>query len=180
MFSSTRALCVILVSGIGIISCGNPPLDKAVGTPKAPKPSPEIVSAQEAVQSPDIPTIDPMTLDDAEVDKVLAKTPRCSFSYTAASQPVFVMGTNADSVAGVIKLHGKLVKLSGSEISSDNLPNGGIFIAEPITITIEPLQKEVKTSQNEQNVQAEMHFELRQGLKVGYEGWIKCTKEKHE
>ncbi|QJR79362.1 hypothetical protein CA267_000395 [Alteromonas pelagimontana] len=174
--SSYIRLMVIIMTGTGIAACRNPPPDAALGAKQAPKPSPEIVSAQAAVESPDIPTIDPMTLDSAEVDKVLSKTPRCAFSYTAGSSPVLVVGANAGKVAGVIKVHGKLVKLTGMNKNSRALPEGGQFAAQPITVTIQP-QEEVRKDrlQKQTHVSAIMHFELDQGLTVGYEGWWRCN-----
>lgn len=174
---SKKWLLMSVVIGVGISGCENPPPEVNPDAKKAPKPAPEIVSAQKAIQNADIPTIDPMPLDDPEVDKILPPTPRCRFSYTAASPAVLVTGMANNAATGVIKLHGKLVKLEGSKSQQETSWQTGTFSSGAITVEIRRIDSSSSVIENEEEqVPASMHFTLSQGLTVGYDGWLQCRK----
>ena len=65
----TRVLPPIIFALLS--ACGDPAPGEGMEQAPMPDPMPELLGAREAVQSPDIPTIDPQTLEAAEVRKVL-------------------------------------------------------------------------------------------------------------
>lgn len=119
---STRSCTFLKVLLMALIALGTPGCDgpSAPDVPTvsmADKPMPKIVSATEAIHNPVIPKLDPATLDGAEIDKVLSDGPRCVFRYTAASPPILASTSagTASNAEGVIKINGRLVKLSLSD-----------------------------------------------------------------
>ncbi|WP_346796787.1 hypothetical protein R5M92_15085 [Halomonas sp. Bachu 37] len=141
-------------------------------------PSPEVVGAQEAVQSPDIPAIDPQTMEDAEIAKVLGDVSYCAYRYTAESLPILAI-SNADhseEPLGVTKIHGRLV-----ELSADKAP-GYESLEEGLKLSAEGLEMRVASDSEEKPesgelIEAELHFSLEQGLTVGYLGWYECQSK---
>lgn len=157
-----------------LAACGDPAPGEGVESPLMQKPMPEIISAQQAIQTPDLPTIDPQTLHESEIEKVLPAGPRCAFAYTAESPPVLaatIAGTNG--ALGVIKIHGKLVKVTAASILSyEALAAGARFTTDGVIITVTLPEDEDLDSTR---WPADMEFELEQGLQVGYRGWYSCN-----
>lgn len=154
-----------------LTACGDPAPGKGVKEPLMSGPTPEVVSAREAVATPDIPTIDPQTLDTAEIEKVLGAGPRCLFAYTAESAPVVALELTGDKAGqGVLKIHGRLVKLAARRTEA-----GGFDLsAEGMSVSIQPA-KGAGDAMPTELTEADMLFELEQGLRVGYRGWYRCT-----
>lgn len=154
-----------------LTACGDPAPGEGVKEPLMSGPPPEVVGAREAVNMPDIPTIDPQTLDAAEIDKVLGAGPRCIFAYTAESPPVVALQVTGDNAGqGVVKIHGRLVKLAAlrAETGGFALKGDGMSIhIDPAATADDPRPTELR--------EADMLFELEQGLRVGYRGWYRCT-----
>lgn len=144
--------------------------------PLAEEPMPEVVSAEEAIQSPNIPAIDPLTMHESEVQKVVPAGPRCSFAYTAASPPVLVGATDRQTnrLIGVVKLHGRLVELTANQADPlEALATGPTFTADGLRLAVEPEPATGGTGRRPAN----MHFEiLEEGLLIGYRGWYSCSE----
>jgi hypothetical protein len=154
-----------------LTACGDPAPGEGVKKPLMSDPPPEIIGAREAVNSPDIPTIDPQTLDAAEIEKVLGAGPRCIFAYTAESPPVVALEVAGDNAGqGVVKVHGRLVKLAAQRAKA----GGFALSADGMSVSIEPAAAAGDAMPTELR-EADMLFELEQGLRVGYRGWYRCT-----
>ncbi|BAP79898.1 V-type H(+)-translocating pyrophosphatase [Pseudomonas sp. MT-1] len=154
-----------------LTACGDPAPGEGVKKPMMSGPPPEVVGAREAVGTPDIPTIDPQTLDAAEIEKVLVAGPRCLFAYTAESPPVVALRVTGDSAGqGVVKVHGRLVKLAAQRADA----GGFALSADGMSVKIQPADAGDEARPTELR-EADMLFELEQGLRVGYRGWYRCT-----
>lgn len=153
-----------------LTACGDPAPGEGVKKPLMSDPPPEIIGAREAVNTPDIPTIDPQTLVAAEIEKVLGAGPRCLFAYTAESPPVVALRVTGDTAGqGVVKVHGRLVKLAAQRAEA----GGFALSADGLSIKIEPAV--AGDAMPTEFREADMLFELEQGLRVGYRGWYRCT-----
>lgn len=175
VFRSAPVLCTVFL----LSACNDSGSPAGVASERPPA---DVVSAPEAVQSADIPGIDLGTLETADIEKVLPAGPRCSFAYTAASPPVLASALPADDddgALGVIKIHEKLVEVSAQESTSfEALTDGAIFTAEGVRIQVTPLPNEEPEDQNgARRWRAELDFELKEQLKVGYGGWYTCSAE---
>lgn len=172
--SGSRSLAWKLLTPLAALlltACGDPAPGEGVKKPLMSGPTPEVVSAREAVGTPDIPTIDPQTLDAAEIDKVLGAGPRCIFAYTAESAPVVALELTGDKAGqGVMKVHGRLVKLAAQRAEA-----GGFALStDGMSVSIQPAANAGDAMPTEL-AEADMVFELEQGLRVGYRGWYRCT-----
>ena len=136
--------------------------------------SPKVMSAADAINKPDIATIDPTTLAEPEIRKVLTSETRCDFMYTYEGKPIFSVAINENGkVQGVMKIHGVLVSLTSTTIDSfKSLRNGGQFYAAPIQFTV---QRSTEASEGDQSAIA--HFRINDQLNVGYKGFYRCNKQ---
>lgn len=163
----------LAVSAALLAACGqNPAPDDA------PAPAPEIVRVEppaQALAGAHIPTLDPATVQDAEILKVVGARPHCTFRYTSAGKPVVVVGLGADgsTEVGVAKLNGKLVALEPDRAATGLKPGGFALAADRLRLRVQPDQA-VNVSGASQRVEAEMLFEVGQELKVGYGGYVAC------
>lgn len=175
---STRSCTFLKVLLMALIALGTPGCDgpSAPDVPTvsmADKPMPKIVSATEAIHNPVIPKLDPATLDGAEIDKVLSDGPRCVFRYTAASPPILASTSagTASNAEGVIKINGRLVKLSTSDPTTwPQLASGAVFANEGIKVEIIP---EADKDPSKERA-ATMHFNIQPDFHAGYKGWYRC------
>jgi hypothetical protein len=169
----TRVLPPIIFALLS--ACGDPAPGEGMGQAPMPDPMPELLGAREAVQLPDIPTIDPQTLEAAEVRKVLGTRSYCSFSYTAESPPVVAFsepGQIKTTDKGLVKIHGRLVALSAQSVKPGIIYLTAEGMKLEVSIAEPPGQGDANTVQHRE---ADMHFELEQGLRIGYRGWYSCT-----
>lgn len=159
-----------------LTACGDPAPGAGVKEPLMRSPLPEVVSGREAINSPDIASIDPQTLDQSEVDKVLGSGPFCNFAYTAESPPVVAIKHDGESglAKGVVKIHGKLVQLSSEPMAGFSALASGATLAADTVHVVVALDKDGNAKPNGERAKADLHFELAQGLKVGYRGWYTC------
>lgn len=158
-------------SAAALAGCGGPAPGEGIESEMAPEPMPEIVSADEAIHTAAIPAIDPETMQTAEIDKVLPPGTRCGFAYTASSRPV-LSGSNG---AGVVKIHGRLVELRSDATTAEALAGPTTFQTEGMRLTVRPLDEKPRVQDGESQQKAEMHFEIEDGLTVGYRGWYRCS-----
>ena len=162
---------------IGLTACGGAAPGEGMETAMAPEPMPEVVSAIEAVTSAAIPAVDPESMHDAEIDKVLGSQSYCGFSYSTDGGPILA-GTADDGTAGraVVKIHGRLVELALAAGSPDTLEDVLRYNTDGIDIAVRLLSKNGTETIGPKKQEAEMIFELEQGLTVGYRGWYRCLQ----
>ena len=163
-----------------LAGCGDPAPGEGVENPMMQGPSPEVVGAQEAVSSSDIPAIDPQTMQEAEIEKVLGDAAYCAYRYTAESPPILAID-NTDQGQGaraVTKIHGRLVELSADHNPDyENLKQGLMLTAEGLTMRVFSDEEEPESAEPGELITAELHFSLQQGLNAGYLGWYRCETE---
>jgi hypothetical protein len=94
-----------------------------------------VLPATEAITGANIPTLDPATMNDAEIQKALGAGPRCEFRYTMSGNPVLAVKaqSHTDASDGVIKLNTNLVVLK-SDVKDRDL----VLLAEPIRLALAP------------------------------------------
>jgi hypothetical protein len=172
----TTSTLMKLLSSVPLLAilagCGDPAPGEGVDSPLGEGPEPEVVSAAQALQTPNISTLDPATLQDSDISKVIPAGPMCTFTYSADGGPIMAAsrGQSGDAV-GVVKLHGRLVRLTKPGLSSyDALMNGGIFSAGDVSFEVTPEEQESGRRP------AEAHFSVRGQITVGYRGWYSCSR----
>lgn len=164
------ALATALLAG-----CGEGPLpDDAPG--HAPEPPP-VQPAAQALQGAHIPTLDPATLNGAEIRKVIGLRAHCAFRYTSAGRPVLVAGLQPDGSAGVgvVKLNGSLVPLEPLPAAGTIRPGAFALAAGPVRLAVAPYADAPVPGEPGAMVEAQMVFEVGQELRVGYGGFVACT-----
>ena len=143
-----------------------------------------IVPASEALAGAHVPTLDPSTMNDAEIAKSLAEGPRCDFRYTTAGAPVLAirmaaMEPTGTALSAIVKLNGQLVPLEparkeAGKASADRL----LMASEPVRIMIQPDAAPTRMARNGvQRREADMIFEVGQRLRAGYRGYLDCALE---
>jgi Domain of unknown function (DUF305) len=142
------------------------------------EPQPEAVPPSEAISATVIATLDPEDLAGAEVETVLPAGPGCRFHRTAESGPILAVrlpGGDAGA-EGVMKLNGKLVALrSDPAATAEALLAGPTMVADGIRMTVSPVpDTEPETQDGGSRIEADLVFELEQGLTVGYRGFYYC------
>ena len=140
---------------------------------------PEIVSLQEALNTPDIAALDPGPMSEAEANSALEPGPGCRFSRTAEGRPILVARApegEAGFADGVMKLNGKLVLLrSRSQGGFEGLLSGPVMAAEGVRMSVMPVpDEETEIVDGMRRRVADLVFELDQGLTVGYRGYYSC------
>ncbi|WP_424934445.1 DUF305 domain-containing protein [Amaricoccus macauensis] len=72
-----------------------------------------LVSAEEALASEVVTNVDPEFLSEDEIAELFPNGGVCRFTYTKDSPAVFVTGEDAEGPAGLVKISGDLVRISG-------------------------------------------------------------------
>lgn len=165
-----RSLKLTLIALSACAGCGSESPDDQMN-PLRGQDIPRLVSAQEALGTSEIATIDPHTMNDAEISKVLGEGPFCAFRYVSDGNPVLAWKrqSNGSSVA-VVKINGVLVGLR-----PESTKNANAFVADAIRLTLLPED----TQQNEASDvgrprKAKLLFEIDQQLRIGYGGYSVC------
>ena len=161
----------LLVALGALAACGEGPApDDVIDPVHAPEVA-RVMPAAEAINGAHIPTLDPATMVDAEIGKVLGPGPRCEFRYTSEGHPVLAASAAAggEAPAGVVKLNGHLVPLQreAADAQSIALRSGEVRL----TVTPdggEPLE-------DARRREANAIFEVGSKLRVGYRGYYRCT-----
>lgn len=140
-----------------------------------------IVPAGEALVGAHVPTLDPSTMNDAEIAKSLAKGPRCDFRYTTAGAPVLAVRTEPTGAAlsAIVKLNGQLVPLEPAHEESAKAPADQLLMAsEPVRIMIQPDAARMRMGRNgAERREANMIFEVGERLRAEYRGYLDCALE---
>ncbi|MCA1241525.1 DUF305 domain-containing protein [Stappia stellulata] len=95
-----------------------------------------LVTAEEALASESVSTVDPEFLSDAEIAAAFPDgNIACRFTYTEDSPPVLVVAENTEGPAALVKISGDLVRLSGGDAAGTS---GAGFEAGPLAATLRP------------------------------------------
>jgi Domain of unknown function (DUF305) len=141
--------------------------------------APMVASLSEALSRTVIAELDPEPVTGAEADRVLPDAPACRFSRVASADPILVarapIGADA-SAEGVMKLNGALVPLEAEAAGGfEALLAGPTMVAEGVRISVRRVSDgEDDISDGDRRWQADLLFELDQGLTVGYRGFYLC------
>lgn len=156
-------LAVALLAGCSRNYAPDDANDPALGTEVA-----RILPASEVLAGASIPSLDPSTMDDVQIDEVIGAGARCTFHYTSTGKPILaITQSDVGAAAGVVMLNGDLIPLEAGPI----LDGATVVLgADPIRFTIFPVNA---TSVNGRE-QAELIFEVGDQLRVGYRGYYGC------
>jgi hypothetical protein len=168
------------VASLGLLAgCdGSGAPDDVVEHPRAAEIA-RIVPAEEALANVVVATLDPRTMNDAEIRKALGTGPRCEFRYTSSGKPVLAVGAQpiGPPLGGVVKLNGHLVPLEAAPANDVPRPDKGLLLtAGPIRMTIVP-GPEGDEGNGVRRREAEMVFEVGESLRVGYRGYLGCRSD---
>lgn len=166
-------LAVLVTLGL-LAACGNNNAPDDQTNPVRAAEVARIVPANEAIAGAHIPTLDPVTMVDAEIVKVIGPGPRCEFRYTSEGGSVIAARppSNRDAPDGVAKLNGHLVPLRRTSPEADEL----VLAADRIRISITPEGGEQTGGAGQRK--ADVVFEVGDSLRAGYRGYYRCVPEK--
>jgi hypothetical protein len=155
-----------LLTGCGENTAPDDETNALLGTSVA-----RVEPASRAISGAHVPTLDPMTMADAEILKVLGPGPRCEFRYTSESPPVLALEppTEGNPTDGVVKVNGHLVTLAST--STDGLL---VLYADPIRLTLTPDGDEPLGAAGRR--EANLIFEIDSELRAGYRGYYYCLQ----
>ena len=169
-----RARIVLFIALTAAAACGSEAPDDKIKPIRADA-VPYLVSAEEALDTSEIATIDPHTMNDAEISKVLGPGPFCAFRYVSDGKPVLAWkrrptGSNA---AAVVKVNGVLVGLQNESDMGSN-----VLTADTIRLTLSG--NETRQSEPGDVVrprEAKLLLEISDQLRVGYGGYSVCPAQ---
>ena len=118
---------------------------------------------EDALSNTLVSTLDLAPLPAAEADRVLGASGSCAFNRSPETDPIL---WTSDGGAAAIKLNGVLIAL---EAGGETAEGGAAFSAPGALVTVRPLGDEATWRQN-----AELVFDLDEGLHVGYGGFYSC------
>ena len=160
-------LSLLLLTSASLLSgCGEREAADDIINPPRSEEAARVLSGEEAIAGADIPTLDPATMVDAEIAKVLGSPAQCTFRYTSAGKPILALkGTpGGTATTAVLKVNAHLVELQ---------PAGGdgnlVLTSGPISVTLS-----ADDVQAEEKVEADMVFAIGESLRVGYSGYYQC------
>ncbi|QIE47433.1 DUF305 domain-containing protein [Pseudohalocynthiibacter aestuariivivens] len=120
---------------------------------RAVSPEPQLKTAQEALASEVVDTVDPEFLSEGDIAQVFADVPVCGFAYTETSPPVLVSGNDT----ALIKISGDLVRLDGDDDR---------FAASPISVELR---------QTDNNDLHDLIISAGPSYSAGFRGHYNCT-----
>lgn len=135
----------------------------------------EVMSLSDALRSVQIASLDPEPIQQAEADKVVPEGPGCVFRRTAESDPILVVRAPSEATElaqGLMKLNGELVPLE-AEAGADTLASGVVMGTEGGRMAVTLAEEDAEPAVGERQ-EADLVFQLEQGLTVGYRGFYEC------
>jgi hypothetical protein len=166
-----RARIVLFIALAAAAACSSEAPDDKINPVRADA-VPYLVSAQEALDTSEIATIDPHTMNDAEVSKILGSGPFCAFRYVSDGKPVLAWKrqSNGSKEVAVVKLNGVLVGLQNEADAGSN-----VFTADTIRLTVSGSETRQSDSDSIAHPgEAKLLFEISDQLRVGYSGYSVC------
>lgn len=132
-----------------------------------PTVAPRLVPPREAITRAEIAKVDLAELDPAEIDRVLGRGARCAFHYSREAGPVAV----AAGDAGLVKLHGRLVRLDARPHPARGGAHGVVLHGDGMSVALVP--DAAAPAGAWQDATARLHLDA--GLDVGYRGFHRCV-----
>ena len=166
------AATVGLLAALGALAaCGEGAAPDDVMDPVHAPEVARVAPAAEAIGGVHIPSLDPATMVDAEIGKVLGPGPRCEFRYTSEGHPVLAASAAADgeAPAGVVKLNGHLVPLQRGAADAQSI----VLQSGEVRLTVTP--DGGAPVDDARRREANTIFEVGSELRVGYRGYYRCT-----
>ena len=120
-------------------------------------------SVEDALSNTLISGLDLAPMPEAEADRVLGAPAPCTFNRSPESDQILWA---SEGGGAAVKLNGVLISLEAEGGSQEGATT---YSAPGTTITVQPLGDEADWRQN-----AELVFELDEGLSVGYRGFYGC------
>jgi hypothetical protein len=175
-----RSILMLVVAGIATGCEDNKAPDDQATRPQENEVT-RVSTAPEAIAGVDLATLDPQTMSEPEVRKLIGNGPRCEFRYTTAGSGVvgIKMPPEIGGSKGVVKLNGSLISLTSETSAKASETERTIMLAaEPIRIKIVSDRGTgwVPVPHVERR-EANMMFEVADSLKVGYRGYIDCSSK---
>ncbi len=98
---------------LGLAGCSDSDAPDDARAQRAP--NADVKASAQALDGAHVPTLDPATLNDAEIRKMIGSAAQCLARHTRAGPPVLALAIQADRRPGdgVVKLNGSLVARSG-------------------------------------------------------------------
>ncbi|GHA36714.1 hypothetical protein GCM10007989_36050 [Devosia pacifica] len=127
-------------------------------------PEPEVGTISDALANTLVSTLDPAPMTESEAQEVLSAPAACRFNRSPETDPIFWI--NPDTGIAAMKLNGVLVELQADATATDEAAS---FTAPGATVAVRELQEDADWRQD-----AELVFELEEGLRVGYRGFYRC------
>lgn len=121
-------------------------------------------TVEDALSNTLLSQLDLAPMPKAEADRVLSARARCTFNRSPETDPV--LWADQEGSTATMKLNGVLLTLKGI----GEADAGGKYAAPGTTVTVRPLGDAADWRSD-----AELVFELDQGLKVGYRGFYSCN-----
>lgn len=174
-----HGLRIFLSLAVATLAAGcadrNAPDDQVTG-PRSHETA-KIVPAQQVLAGAHVPTLDPHTMAEAEVSKVIGSGPRCEFRYTNAGSAAVGIETSANN--GVIKLNGSIIALSPV------VPADKARQAHTTVLAADPIRIEVQADAGQgweplpgvRRREATMTFKVADDLRVDYRGYVDCSSK---
>ena len=139
-------------------------------------PAPEIVPLQAALDANVRPTLDLAPMDPATLDHALGTGAGCDFKMTAEGDPVLAVRSGGEGVEGVVKLNGQLVLVAAPAGDPVQALGGEPLATEGLTLSLEAApEEEFEDVDGAQRVLADLVFDLRDELTIGYRGFYRCA-----
>lgn len=123
-------------------------------------PAPQGGSVSDALSNTLISKLDLAPMPESQATEILDDTGGCRFNRSPEDDPI--LWTGAGSSAGVVKLNGVLIGLEQAE-------DDGTYTSEGMDVSIRRLGEEGDWRAN-----AQLTFELEEGLVAGYRGFLSC------
>lgn len=161
----------MLVALGALAACGEEAAPDDVTDPVHAPEVARVAPASEAVGGANIATLDPATMVDAEISKVLGPGARCEFRYTSEGRPVLAASASAggEAPAGVVKLNGRLVALQREGADAQSV----VLRSDEVRLTVTP--DGGAPLDDARRREANAIFEVGNNLRVGYRGYYRCT-----
>ena len=161
----------MLVALGALAACGEGAAPDDVTDPVHAPEVARVAPAAEAIGGAHLPALDPATMVDAEISKVLGPGARCEFRYTSEGHPVLAASPAAggEAPAGVVKLNGHLVPLQREAADAQSI----VLRSGDVRLTVTP--DDGAAVDDARQREANVIFEVDNSLRVGYRGYYRCT-----
>jgi hypothetical protein len=166
-----RARITLFIVFTAAAGCGSEAPDDKVN-PILAHDVPRLVPAQEALETSAIASIDPHTMNDAEISKVLGAGPFCAFRYVSDGKPVLAWKRqpSGSHAMAVVKINGALVGLQNEPDAGSN-----VFRADAMRLTLSGKERDQSEAGSLTHPrEAKLLFEIDEQLRVGYSGYSVC------